>query len=501
MPTPAAKGGAISPLVRRICGYVAAALLPWLATYLNFRLRALHDIRMALNFAVIAAIATAFGVGPAMVAIAVSIFTLNYFLMVDDGAALQGWNALIRSAAVLLSGYLITYVIKMRRAAEGELRGVSEAQQEQADALIQAQQASRSAAWTFNTATRHTRWYEGGAEIFGRPHEQITAMGSPTSLVLEEDRPKIAAAARHTESTGEPFTVEFRVVWPNGEEHWLEARGAPIAGKPGLWRGATIDITERKRAEAALVRTEKLAAAGRLAASIAHEINNPLEAVINLCYLAKLTAVNPETRSYIEMAEEELGRVAHITSQTLRFHRQQSAPAETDLGEMARAIVSLYEGKLAQSGIAVSFECETAPALFCYAGEIRQVLANLVANAIDAMPGGGTLRLRVRRGTDWRSGASAVRVTVADTGTGMSAETQRRIYEPFYTTKEEVGTGLGMWVSAGIVEKHQGSLRVRSRVRGAERSRVSGSVFALLLPYPAAPLGPLGVEADLDVAA
>jgi signal transduction histidine kinase len=129
------------------------------------------------------------------------------------------------------------------------------------------------------------------------------------------------------------------------------------------------------------------------------------------------------------------------------------------------------------------------------------VLANLVANAIDALPDGGTLRLRVRPTTDWRSGSSAVRVTVADDGTGMSADTQRRIYEPFYTTKGEVGTGLGLWVSAGIVEKHKGSLRVRSRVRGAQGSQASGSVFALLLPYPATPLAMVALEADLDVVA
>jgi PAS domain S-box-containing protein len=458
-------------------------------------------MRLALNFSVIAAAETFFGPGTALVALVVSIVSFEYYLPRPIHPESAGVDMAVRAGVILLAGGLIALIIRRRREAELQLRNALATLQEQADALIQAQQASRSAAWTFNTATRHTRWYEGGAEIFGRPHEEITALGSPTSLVLEEDRAKIAAAAFHTESTGEPFNVEFRVVWPNGEVHWLEARGAPIPGNLSLWRGATIDVTERKQAEAVLVRTEKLAAAGRLAASIAHEINNPLEAVINLCYLAKLTAVNPETKSYIEMAEEELGRVAHITSQTLRFHRQQSAAAETDLSEMVQSIVSLYEGKMAQSGIAVNLECETAPPLFCYAGEIRQVLANLVTNAIDAMPGGGTLRLRVRPATDWRSGAGAVRVTVADTGLGMSAETQRRIYEPFYTTKEEVGTGLGMWVSAGIVEKHKGSLRVRSRLRGAEQPRSSGSVFVLLLPYPAVPLEPMAVQADVDVAA
>jgi PAS domain S-box-containing protein len=491
----------VSPLVKFICGYGFALVAASLAAYLSFRSPALQGIRLALNFSVIATAAAFFGPGQAVFAVLVTIISFEHYLPPATNSEHPGLDRLTRAAVIVLAGGLISLIIRQRHRAEQGLRSALATLQEQADALIQAQQASGSAAWTFNTATRTTRWYEGGAEIFGRPHAQITAMGSPTSLVLAEDRPKIAAAALHTESTGAPFNVEFRVLWPNREVHWLEARGAPIAGNPQQWRGATIDVTERKRAEAVLVRTEKLAAAGRLAASIAHEINNPLEAVINLCYLAKMTAADAETKSYIEMAEEELNRVAHITSQTLRFHRQQTAPAETDLGEMARAIVDLYEAKLAQSGIAVSLECQAAPPLLCYAGEIRQVLANLVANAIDALPDGGTLRLRVRPTTDWRSGSSAVRVTVADDGTGMSADTQRRIYEPFYTTKGEVGTGLGLWVSAGIVEKHKGSLRVRSRVRGAQGSQASGSVFALLLPYPATPLAMVALEADLDVVA
>jgi signal transduction histidine kinase len=232
------------------------------------------------------------------------------------------------------------------------------------------------------------------------------------------------------------------VLWPNGEVHWLEARGVQLASNPTLWRGATVDITERKQAEAALIRSEKLAVAGRLAASIAHEINNPLEAVINLCYLAKMTAADQETRTYITMAEDELGRIAHITSQTLRFHRQQTAAVETDLGETVRSILSLYESGLVRAHVSVNFENEPTPPLVCFAGEMRQVLANMIANANDAMPNGGVLRLRLRPSKDLRTGSPAVRITVADTGHGMSAETRKRIYEPFYTTRATWEPGL-----------------------------------------------------------
>jgi PAS domain S-box-containing protein len=483
--------------IKQVLGYGYAVVLPWLAAYLSFHMPAMRGMRLALNFSAIAVAETFFGAGPAVVALAVSVVSFEHYLPSGISPGTAWLDMPVRVGVIVLAGTLISLMIRRRRRAEGNLRAALATLQEQAAALIQAQQASRSAAWTFFVPTRQTKWYEGGAEIFGRPHKEITALGSPTSLVLEEDLPLIAAAARLTETTGAPFHVEFRVRWPNGEVHTLEARGVPLASDPMVWRGATIDVTERKQAEAALIRTEKLAVAGRLAASIAHEINNPLEAVTNLCYLAKLTAANEESKTYIEMAEGELGRMAHITSQTLRFHRQQTAAVETDLADMVQAILTLYENKLIRAGIAVGFENEGAPALVCYAGEMRQVLANLIANAIDAMPNGGRLRARVRRSTDWRSGMAAVRVTVADTGHGMSPETLKRMYEPFYTTKGDMGTGLGLWVTAGIVEKHHGTLRVRSSRRVAG----GGSAFGLVLPYPMGTAGAEALVAELKVEA
>jgi PAS domain S-box-containing protein len=467
--------------LRTVTGYLYAVVVPWLAAYLAFQLDALRGMRLALNFAAIVAAATFFGAGPAMVATVVSIVAFNRFFAPVPLAAPVSTPAdsYLRSGVVLVTGALIALILRQRHAVERQLRATLARQQEQAGALIQAQQASNSAAWTFTVADRRTHWYEGGAEIFGRPHAEITALGSPTSLVLPEDLPRIAAAAERTMRDGEPFVVEFRVRWPNGEVHWLEARGVPLASNPKIWRGATIDVTQRKRAEEALIRTEKLAVAGRLAASIAHEINNPLEAVTNLLYLARLTAANPESQQYIETAEAELARVAHITSQTLRFHRQQTAAVETDLADAARSILGLYHHRLSQAGIEVRFDAEPAEPIVCFAGEIRQVLANLIANAIDAMPYGGSLRVSLRPGTDWRTGCPGLRLSVADTGHGMSAETRRRIYEPFYTTRGEVGTGLGLWVTAGIVEKHKGTLQVRS----ATTPGASGTAFMLVLPY------------------
>ena len=219
-------------------------------------------------------------------------------------------------------------IINQRYTALERLQAAMEVLREQKDILAQAQQASNSAAWSFDARTGHTQWYEGGAEIFGRPHSEITATGSPRGYIVEEDLAKLDEAAAHTVRTGAPFTVEFRVQWPNGEVHWLEARGTPMTYDRHLWRGATIDITQRKQAEVALLRSEKLAVAGRLATSIAHEINNPLEAVTNLCFLAQHAGNMTDAQGYLEMAERELNRMAQFTNQTLRFHRQQTFAAD-----------------------------------------------------------------------------------------------------------------------------------------------------------------------------
>jgi PAS domain S-box-containing protein len=240
------------------------------------------------------------------------------------------------------------------------------------------------------------------------------------------------------------------------------------------------DITAEKQSEEAIRRSEKLATTGRLAASIAHEINNPLEALANLLYLARHDPNH--AGDYLTLAEQEVGRVAKLAQQTLGFVRDNSSPASMDPAAIMDEILQLYSRKLASRQIHVTRRYRSTGPISGFSGELRQLLANLVMNAMDAMTDGGSLQVRVAAGRDWPSGRAGVRITVADTGSGIPRDRLRQIFEPFYTTKKDTGTGLGLWVSRGIVQKHGGSIRVRSRADGRTTARTTGTVFSIFLP-------------------
>ena len=234
-------------------------------------------------------------------------------------------------------------------------------------------------------------------------------------------------------------------------------------------------LAERTRSEEALIRSEKLASVGRMAATVAHEINNPLEMVTNCIYLAAgHPNLSPEAKEHLSTAERELRRVAHIAKRTLGFYREATKPAVVDIRILVDEVVELYDPKFTHKNIRLKIEhnghCSGTIAV---AGEIRQVISNLLTNAIDVTPPKGIVRVRTSRVI--LNCRSYTRVTVADTGAGISRENRSRIFEPFFTTKKDVGTGLGLWVSSEIVQKHEGKIRVRS-VEG------KGSVFSVLLP-------------------
>lgn len=268
---------------------------------------------------------------------------------------------------------------------------------------------------------------------------------------------------------------------------WL-ASAYPVrtTGHQVRWVGVIVlDASERKRSEEALRRSEKLAVTGRLAASIAHEINNPLEAITNLLFLLRsYSGLDDTAHNYVTMAEYEVRRIAEITQQTLRFYRQNTLPARATMNELLDSVLSLYQGRMNALNLRVERDYEPEMDLFCFAGEIRQVFANLVGNSIDAAGDGARLIVRARRSRSWKNPAqTGVRFAVADTGAGMEPQVRQRIFEAFFTTKDETGTGLGLWVSLEILMKHHALVHVRSRTANASVSgRTPGTVFQIFLP-------------------
>ena len=268
----------------------------------------------------------------------------------------------------------------------------------------------------------------------------------------------------------------------DGKAFWNELSLSPVRNREGElthFVGIQNDVTARMEFEAALRESEKLAAVGRLASSIAHEINNPLESVTNLLYLAQHEDDFAECRRLIAQADKELRRVALITSQSLRFYKQSTLPQEVTATDLLESVVDMYEGRAANSEVRMERRERAVGTLVCLESEIRQVLNNLVRNALDAMHGrGGRLWIRTRNATDMATGRVGVVFTVADNGTGITGETLERMFKPFFTTKGIAGTGLGLWISREIVDRHQGRLRVRSSVKQG----ASGTVFTLFLP-------------------
>jgi signal transduction histidine kinase len=240
------------------------------------------------------------------------------------------------------------------------------------------------------------------------------------------------------------------------------------------------DEQERKLAELALIQSEKLAATGRMAATMAHEINNPLESVTNLLYLAqKDAALSSKSRRYLQVADQELDRVAHLAKQTLGFYRDSSSASTFNISAAIDDVLALYARRISGRNIDVEKQMDANADVLGFAGEFRQVVSNLVVNAVDAMSDdGGRLLVRTRRVSAGRLGQSGVRIIIGDTGKGIPLENQKKIFEAFFTTKENVGTGLGLWLTRGIVEKHGGVIRVRSR----NGPSCAGTVFSVFWP-------------------
>jgi signal transduction histidine kinase len=237
-------------------------------------------------------------------------------------------------------------------------------------------------------------------------------------------------------------------------------------------------VTALQQTREALIRSEKLALVGRLAASISHEINNPLEAVINLLFLINLNTNDEMVKAFSDSAQQELSRVAHIVTHTLRFNRQSQGATQEKISELMESSAAIYQGRFRDTGIEILRDYRDSERVLCFGSELRQVFANLIGNSFDATRPGGKLLLRSRNQAHPRTGERGVRVSIADSGAGMDEVTRKRLFEPFFTTKGDKGTGLGLWVSREILRKHHAVLRVRSM----QSSKQNGTTFSIWLP-------------------
>jgi len=340
------------------------------------------------------------------------------------------------------------------------------------------EQTVNAGTWLFDIATGISHWPPGISALWGLPRQshQI-GLAEFVERMYPEDRERVTAVIQEALATGSPYHVEFRVVWPDQSVHWLTARGAVITGadgKPSQVVGIALESTQQIKTEEALRQSEKLAAAGRLAATIAHEINNPLEAVTNLLYISLHNPDLPTSvREYLQQADQELARVSHIARQTLGFYRESAIPEEVSLAQSVEQVLDLYRRKIVSKDIVVRADLDPQVHVRGSKGELRQVISNVILNAVDAVAKGGTIAVRVSR-----SGQGMASLTVADDGEGISRESRSKLFQPFFTTKRDIGTGLGLWVSKGIVEKHGGSIQVRSSTNHFR----TGTTFVVKLP-------------------
>jgi PAS domain S-box-containing protein len=323
-------------------------------------------------------------------------------------------------------------------------------------------------------AEQLTGWKESEAD--GLPLSQIfviqnqrtrAAVENPVEVVRRLG--KIVGLANHT-----------ILISKDLKEFQIDDSAAPILDANAAMIGIVLvfrDITERHAAELALMRAEKLAAAGRLAAAIAHEVNNPLEGLVNLIYLARGEQNIEKIRRHLADADRELQRIAHITRQSLGFYREPSSAGLFRPDVVTREVFEFYSSRAASVRVRLHVKIKTEQQVFGNSGELRQVLSNLLANSLDACREGDAVCVRVRDGRRVSAGPG-VCITLADSGSGIQPENLKRIFEPFYTTKKDTGTGLGLWVSRELIEKCGGRLNVRSSVAEGR----SGTVFTVFLP-------------------
>lgn len=336
--------------------------------------------------------------------------------------------------------------------------------------------------WTANARGQLLYFEPRWLTWVGLPLDQVIG-DKWLQVVHPDDVDQTRQAWANAVLTGEPLDIEYRLRDASESYVWVRSRAVPrrdAASHIVKWYGTTENIETRKQAEFAIRQSEKLAALGRLANSIAHEVNNPLEAITNLLFLSLTTDDLPSVKGYLGVADRELRRVAMIATQTLRFHKQSSGPSAVTCDELIASAMSLFQGRTLETSLRVEKRVRASRPVQCLEGDMKQVLSNFIRNAIEALsPHGGRLLLRGRESTEWGSGQKRLVITIADNGPGIARPVMAQLFKPFVTTKGENRNGLGLWISRDIMSRQQGRIRIRS----SQNPKYRGTVVTLSLPF------------------
>jgi PAS domain S-box-containing protein len=412
------------------------------------------------------------GFGPAVFGTALSVLALDFFAFEPHFSLNLQSSDIARLIIFVFISLLAASLARQKSRAEVR----ADQTLERVAAIVA---SSGDAIYSATTDGIITSWNPGAEKLYGYRADEV--LGKPVQLTVPPER--VHETRSHFERLvqGEPiesYQTERRR--KDGSLVSVMLSVSPLRDRKGTVIGASAiarDVTSQIRAEQALQRSEKLATAGRLTAAIAHEINNPLEAITNLLYLARRDRARGD--QHLEMAEREVQRIADIAQQTLGFVREVSDAKTLNVAAALEEVLQLYLPKLRSRHIELQKEFQEGCEIRGFSGELHQLFSNLIVNAVEAMPEGGRLRVRVSKSHQSNGhGRDGVRVTLADTGMGISEHGRAHLFEPFYTTKKDSGTGLGLWLSEGIVRKHDGSIQVRTSTRPGH----SGTVFSLFLP-------------------
>jgi PAS domain S-box-containing protein len=364
----------------------------------------------------------------------------------------------------------IAKILQAREALTDKLR-------KEEEKLHLAHQIAGIGVWELDASSDRIKCTPEAAQIFGLSSDAFEGPAeSLLSRVHDQDRESARTALRAFAVGAPEQTLQFRVITREGSMRWVETRGSVLQtpdGKTPTILCLSLDITSRVLTEQSLIRSERLVVAGRLSASIAHEINNPLEALTNLIYLARETDSIADIKALLSVAEEQLRRVSMVAKQSLRFYRDLTTPVKFSLAKIVTDVLDLLRPQLNQLRIDVIAELkEHCSEIRGWPGEVMQVITNLLLNAAHASTAGSSIRIRIYRRMN------KVLLVIADRGVGIGPEHVGRIYEPFFSTKTEGGTGLGLWITQQIVVKHRGTIRMRSSTRPEK----NGTVFRIALP-------------------